>query len=146
MRTQCISDWKHFETFRNCSLFCTFLLLRNFCSCDAHHANYGKHSFKHHFQHCAHSVYQIESILKLFEIAVCFAHFCFYEISTLVMRIKLTMANIVLNIISNIAHTVYIRLKAFWNFSKLQFVFAHFCFYEISAPVMHIMLTMANTA
>ena len=47
----------------------------------------------------------------------------FYEISTVVMRIMLSMANIALIIISNIAHTVYIRLKAFWNFSKLQFVF-----------------------
>ena len=47
----------------------------------------------------------------------------FYELSTVVMRIMLTMANIVLIIISNIAHTVYIRFKAFWNFSKLQFVF-----------------------
>ena len=47
----------------------------------------------------------------------------FYELSTVVMRIMLTMANIVLIIISNIAHTVYIRFKAFWNFSKLQFDF-----------------------
>ena len=47
----------------------------------------------------------------------------FYELSTVVMRIMLTMANIVLIIISNIAHTVYIRFIAFWNFSKLQFVF-----------------------
>ena len=105
------------------------------------------------------------------------------------MRIMLTMANIVLIIISNIAHTVYIRFKAFWNFSKLLFVlnilaftkfllwwcascygktslnqhlqhcahsvyqiysvlklfeitvsFTHFGFYEISTPVLHIML------
>ena len=52
-----------------------------------------------------------------------FAPLGFYEISTVVMRIMLTMANIVLIIISNIAPTVYIRFKAFWNFSKLQFVF-----------------------
>ena len=57
--------------------------------------NMAKHSFNHHFQHCAHSVYQIYSVLKLFKIAVCFAHFCCYESSTLVMRIMLTMANIV---------------------------------------------------
>ena len=38
------------------------------------------------------------------------------------MRIMQTMVNIVLIIISNIAHTVYIRFKVFWNFSKLQFV------------------------
>ena len=39
--------------------------------------------------------------------------FGFYEISTVVMRIMLNMANKVLIIISNNAHTVYIRLKAF---------------------------------
>ena len=37
------------------------------------------------------------------------------------MRIMLTMANIVLIIISNIGHTVYIRFQAVWNFSKLHF-------------------------
>ena len=169
-------------------------LLRNFYCGEAHHANYGKHSCNHHFQHCAQSVYQIESVLKLFETAVCFAHFCFSEISTPVVRIMLTMANIVLIIISNIAHTLYIRFKAFSNFSKLLFVFTfwllrkfycgdahhaiygkqslnhhlqhcahsvfqidsvlklleitvcftHFGFYEISTPVVRIMLTMAN--
>ena len=48
--------------------------------------------------------------------------FGFYEISPVVMRIMLTMANIVLIIISNIAHAVYIRFTAFWNFSKLLFL------------------------
>ena len=38
------------------------------------------------------------------------------------MRIILTMANIVQIIISDMAHTVYIRLAVFWNFSKLLFV------------------------
>ena len=47
----------------------------------------------------------------------------FYEISTMVTRIMLTMANIVQVIISNIAHTVYRRFTVFWNFSKLHFVF-----------------------
>ena len=37
----------------------------------------------------------IYSVLRLFEITVCFAHFGFYEISKVVMRIMLTMANIV---------------------------------------------------
>ena len=93
--TLCRLDLQCFPTCRNCSLFCTFLLLRNFYPCDAHHANYGKHSLNNHFQQCAHSVYEIYSVLKLFKIAVCFAHFCFCEISTLVMRIMLSMANIV---------------------------------------------------
>ena len=122
MPTQCISELKRFEIFRNSSLFSTLWLLRNFYSCDAHYANYGKHSLNNHFQHCSHSVYQIYSVLKLFEIAVYFARFGFDEISTLVIRIMLTMANIVYIITCNIAQTVYIRIKTFWNFSKFQFV------------------------
>ena len=93
--TQCISDLQRFEIFRNSTLFSTFWLLRNFYSCDAHHANYGKHTLNNHFQQCAHSVYEIYSVLKFFEIPVSFPPFGFYEISTVVMRIILTMANIV---------------------------------------------------
>ena len=65
---------------------------------------------------------------KTFQNCSLFCTFGFYEISTVVMRIMLTLANIVLIIISNIAHTVFIRLKAFWNFSKLQFVLHIFAF------------------
>ena len=144
LNTQFISDLQCFETFRNCCLFCKFWLLRNFYCGDALHVNYGKHSFNHHFQHCAHSVYQIKSVLKLFEIAGFSAPLGFYEISDVVMRIMLTMENIVLIIISNIAHTVYTRFKAFWNFSKLQFLLHILAFCEISTVVMRIMLTMAN--
>ena len=71
------------------------LLLRNFYSPDAHHANHGKQRVNHHFRHGADSVYKKYSDFKLFEIAVCFAHFDFFESSTPVMRIMLTMANIV---------------------------------------------------
>ena len=71
------------------------LLLRNFYSPDAHHANHGKYSLNDHFWYGAHSVYKIYSDFKLFEIAACFAHFDFFEISTPVMRMMLTMANIV---------------------------------------------------
>ena len=56
---------------------------------------YGKHSLHHHFRHSAHSVYKIYSVFKLFEFAVCSAHFDFCEITTPVMHIMLTMANIV---------------------------------------------------
>ena len=70
-------------------------LFRNFSYGDAHHANYGKLTLNHHFRHGAHSVYKIYSVLKLFGFAVCFGHFGFFEISTPVMRIMLTMANIV---------------------------------------------------
>ena len=52
------------------------------------------------------------------------------------MRIMVTMLNIVYIIISDIAQTVYIRFTVFSNFSKLKLVFPHFCFYEISTPVM----------
>ena len=71
------------------------LLLRKFYSTDAHHANHGKSSLNDHFWHGAHSVYKIYTLFKLFEIAVCSAHFDFFEISTPVMRIMLTMANLV---------------------------------------------------
>ena len=45
--------------FRNSRFFSIFWLLRNFYSCDAHHANYGKHSLNNHFQQCPHFVYEI---------------------------------------------------------------------------------------
>ena len=67
----------------------------NFYCGDAHHATYGKHGIHHHFQNGAHGVYKIYSVFKHFEIAVCSAHFDFFEFSTPVMRIMLTMANIV---------------------------------------------------
>ena len=123
---------------------CTFGLLRNFYPGDAHHANYGGHSLNHHFQHCAHSVYQIYSVFKLFEMALCFAHFGFNEISTPLIRTLLTMVNVVQIIISDIGHTVHITFTLFSNFSKLQFFLHIFAFYEISTPVMRIILTMAK--
>ena len=57
--------------------------------------SYGEHSLNHHFQHCAQCAYDIYSVLKVFEIAVCFAHFGLFEISTPVMSKMLTIANIV---------------------------------------------------
>ena len=83
--TQCIKDLNCFETFRNCCFFCTFWLFRNYYSGDAHHVNYGKHSSTHHFRHGAPSVYKIYSVFKLFEFAVCFSNFDFFEITTRVM-------------------------------------------------------------
>ena len=111
-----------FKLFEIGVFFCTFWLLRNFYSGDARHANYAKHSSNHHFRYCANCVYQIYSVFQLFEIAVCFAHFGCYEISTPVMRTMLTMPNVVYIIISNIPPTVYIRYTTFWNSSKLLFV------------------------
>ena len=94
-RTQCIWDLQCFQTFRICSLFGTFWLFRNFYSDDAHHANSGKHGLNPHFRHDAYGVYRIYSVFKLSEFAVCFSHFDFFEISTPMMVIMLTMANIV---------------------------------------------------
>ena len=102
--------------------FGTFCLVRNFYSTEAHHANYGKHSLKHHFWYCVH-LYDIYSVFKSFEIALCFAHFGFIEISTPVMRTMQTTVNVVQIIISNIPQTVNIRFTAFWHFLKLLFVF-----------------------
>ena len=118
LRTVCIWDLQCFETFRNCCLFCTFRHIRNFYSGEAHHANYSKHSLNHHFQHSAQCVYETYSVLKLCQIAISFAHFSFYEISTPVRRIMLTIANIVQIIISNIAHPVFMRFTVFSKFSK----------------------------
>ena len=73
----------HISTFR-----------KNFYSGDARHTNYGKHSFNHHFGHGAHGVYKIDSVFKLFEIAVCSPNFYFFEFSTPVILIMLTMVNI----------------------------------------------------
>ena len=117
-----MKDLQCFQTFRNCCLFCTFRLFRNYHSGDAHHVNFGKHSLNHHFRRNAHSLYKIYSVFKLFEIAVCSAHLHFFEITTPVMRIMLTMAKIVLNHFRHSAHSVYIRVTVFSNFSDLQFV------------------------
>ena len=133
----CIWDLPCFQSFRNSCSFCTFWLIRNFYSGEAHHANYSKHSSSHHFQHCAQCVYETYSVFKVFEIPVCFAHFCLFEISTPVRRIILTIANIVQIIISNIAHCVYMRLTVFSKLSKFQFVlhiFPFTNFYSGDAP------------
>ena len=66
-----------FSNFSKLQFVLHIWLLRNFYSCDAHHANYGKHSLNNHFQQCPHFVYEIYSVLKLFEIAVCFAQLAF---------------------------------------------------------------------
>ena len=122
LRTVCIWDLQWFQRFRNCCLFCPFFLIRNFYSGEAHHANYSKHSLNYHFQHCALCVYDIYGICKVFEMAVCFAHIGLFEIwATLILTMP-AMVNVVQIIISDIAHSVYLRFTLFWNFSKLLFV------------------------
>ena len=88
-------------------------LFRNLYCGDAHRANYDKQSLNNYFRNGAHCAQHILSVLKLFEIAVCFAHFRFFEIFTAGMRTVLTMANRVKIIISNMAHTVYIAFTVF---------------------------------
>ena len=54
--------------------------------------------------------------------AVCFAHIGLFEIWTALILTMLAMVNVVQTIISDIAHSVYLRFTVFWNFSKLLFV------------------------
>ena len=122
LRTVCIWDLQCLETFRNCCLFCTFWLIRNFYSGEAHHFSYSKNSLNDHFQHCAQCVYDIYSIWKVFEMAVCFANIGLLEIWTALILTMLAMVNVVQSIISDISHSVYLRFTFFWNFSKLLFV------------------------
>ena len=49
--------------------------------------------------------------------AVCFAHIGLLEIWTALILAMLAMVNVVQIIISDIAHSVYLRLTVFWNFS-----------------------------
>ena len=95
LRTLCIWHLQYLQSFRNCCLFCTYWLIRNLNYADFHHASYGERCSNHHFRHCAQCVSEVYSVLKLFEIAVCFARFGIFEISTAVRRIMLTIANIV---------------------------------------------------
>ena len=67
--------------------------------------------------HCVHHIY---SVLKLFEIAVCFAQSSFYKLSTPVMPAMLTVVNVVQTIIFDIAHPLYITFTVFWNFSSCK--------------------------
>ena len=143
MNTQCISDLQRFEIFQNSCFFSTFWLLRNFYSCDAHHANYGKHSLNNHFQQGAHSVYDIYSVLKLFKIAVCCAHLAlrnFYCGDAHHANYGKHSFN---HHFQHCAHSVY-QIESVLKVFETAFFFAHFCFYEISTLVMCIMLTMAN--
>ena len=85
---------QYFQSFRNGCLFCTFWHIRNLNCTDSHHPSYGEGCSIHHFQRCAQCVYEIYSVFKVFEIAVCFAHFGLFEISTPIMSNMLAMANI----------------------------------------------------
>ena len=70
-----------------------FLFFRNLYCGYAQGDNYGKQSLNNYFRHGAHCVYHIYSVLKLFELEVCFPYYIVFEIFTAVMRTVLTMTN-----------------------------------------------------
>ena len=122
MRTLCIRHLQYLQSFRNCCLFCTYWLIENLNCTDSHHASYGERCSNHHSRHCAQCVSETYSVLKLFVIAVCFAHIGLFEIWTALTLTILAMVNVVQIIMSDFAYSVYLRLTVFWNFSKLQLV------------------------
>ena len=71
-----------------------------------------KKSLNYYFRGGGHCVHHIYTVLKLFEITVCFAHFSFFEIDTTVMRAVLSMTKS-LNHYFPRTHTVYIAFKLF---------------------------------
>ena len=73
--------------------------------------------------------------------AVCFAHFGIFEIGTAPILTILAMVNVVQFIISNIAHSVYMRFTVLSKYSKLLFVLHIFVFLDIWTPLI---LTMVN--
>ena len=120
--------FKAFWNFSKLHLVFTFWLLRKSYCGDAHHAIYGKHSLNHHLQHCAHSAYQINSVLKLLKITVCFTHFGFYEISTPAVRIMLNRGKHSLtNHFQQCAHSVY-EIYSVLKLFKIAVCFAHLAF------------------
>ena len=93
----------------------------------------------------AQSVYQIYSVFPNFAIAVCFANFCFLEISIPVIPTMLTMMNVVQMIVSDFCTLRISDLQCFPTFWNCTFL-AHFDLFEISPPVMCIMVTLEKIA
>ena len=131
MRTLCIWDLQCFQSFRNCCLFCTFWLIRNFYSGHEQHVNYGKHSLNDHYQHCAHCAETFTVFSKCrsdlqdiqsFRNSCLFCTSCFLDIWTPLILTMLAMVNVVQINISNIAQSVYMRFTLSLKFAKLPFV------------------------
>ena len=139
-----ISDLQYFQSFGNCFLICTFWLIRNFYSGEAHHANYDKHSLNHHFQHCAQGVYKIYNISKLFEIAVCFCTFWlirnFYSGDAPHANYGKHSLNQHFQHCAHCAYDIYSIFKVF----EMAVCFAHFCLFEIWTALILTMLAMVN--
>ena len=62
--------------------------------------------------------------------AVCFAHIGLFEIWTALILTMLPMVNVVQIIISNIAHSMYMRFPVFSKFSKLLYVLQKLAYSE----------------
>ena len=56
----------------------------------------------------------------------------------------LAMVNVVQIIVSNIAHSVYMRFTVFFQVFEIPVYFAHIGIFELSTAVRRIMLNMAN--
>ena len=134
MRTLCIWHLQYFQSFRNGCLFSTYWLIRNLNCAHSHHASYGERCSNHHFRHCSQCVSEICSVLKLFEIAVCFAHFGIFEVSTAVRRLMLTIPNRLNHHFQHCAHCVYEIYSIFKHF-EIAVCFAHFVVFEIWTPL-----------
>ena len=134
MRTLCIWHLQYFQSFRNGCLFCTYWLIRNLNCAHSHPASYGERCSNHHFRHCAQCVSEIYSVLKLFEIAVCFAHFGIFEVSTAVRRIMLTIPNSLNHHFQHCAHCVY-EIYSIFKVFEIAVCFAHFVVFEIWTPL-----------
>ena len=145
MRTLCIWHLQYLQSFRNGCLFCTYWHIRNLNCAHSHQISYGERCSNHHFRHCAQCVSETYSVLKLFEIAVCFAHFGIFEISSAVRGIMLTnyTKNSLNHDFQHCAQCVYEIYSVFKVF-EIAVCFAHFGWFEISTPVMSNMLTIAN--
>ena len=100
------------SNFLNCTSFRTFWILRS----------YVEHSLSHHFKDCAHCVYEIYSVFKIFQMAVRFPPVSSYGISTPVIQTMLTMVKFVQIITSHIDNYVYIKFTVFSNVSEFLFV------------------------
>ena len=126
MRTLCIWHLQYLQSFRNGCLFCTYWLIRNLNCAHSHHASYGERCSNHHFRHWAQCVSEIYSVLKLFEIAVCFAHFGIFKVSTAVRRLMLTIPNRWNHHFQHCAHCVY-EIYSIFKVFEIACLFCTFC-------------------
>ena len=90
--------------------------------------------------HCVHHTY---TVLKLFELAVCFTHFSFFEIFTAVMRNVLTIAKSLNHYFQHGAHCAH-HIESVLKLFEIAVCFAKFRFLEIYTAVVRTVLTMAN--